>query len=163
MEKRFKERIKKAIFSKPYWRYFILWFFLFLAFNILVNQSLEIYLNPSSLRLWFAILFFGLNITVSFLVALNVNLVIIRYKEVGGVSAKGGAFGSLGVLGGVLGGSCAACFAGLFPAVMGVLGVAFNYNELPLHGLEMEIIAVILLLISVRMFIRDPVCKIRLK
>ena len=149
--------------GKPYGRYFLITFILFFTFNILVNQSLVLYLNPGGLVPWFAVLFFGLNIFVSLLVSLNINLVIMRYKDVGGVSAKGGTLGSLGVIGGIFGGSCPACFAGVFPALMGGLGVAVDFRAFPLHGLEMQIIAVALLLISIHMFLKDPVCKIKFK
>jgi hypothetical protein len=163
MEDRFKERIRKAIIERPYAKYFVISFLAFFLFNILVNQSSALYLNPGSLVLWFAVGFFGLNILISFLVALNINLVVIRYKEVGGVSMKGGWFGFLGVVGGILGGSCPACFAGIFPALVGVFGVVLSLNSLPLHGLEIQIFSVVLLSISIGMFIRDPVCKIRIK
>lgn len=161
MEERFKKRIRRAIYDRPYSGYFGLIFILFFAFNIFVNQSLALYLSPGSLRLWFAIAFFGMNFLISGLVALNINLIIIRYKEVGGVSVKGGGVSSLGVIGGILGGSCPACFAGVFPALMGALGVAVDFRAFPLHGLEMQIVAVALLVVSIRMFIRDPVCKVK--
>lgn len=130
---------------------------------MLVNRAYAFYLVIGSMRLWYAIGFVGLNIIVSSLVALNINLIIIRYKEVGGISVKGGGVGSLGVFGGILGGSCPACFAGVFPALMGMFGVVLTLSSLPFKGLEIQLFSVVLLLISIKMFIRDPVCKIKFK
>jgi hypothetical protein len=153
-------RIKEAILKWPYLGIFILVSVLFFSLNVYLNQSFEFIKNLSSFRLWFIIGFIFFSILVSILVALNVNLSIIRFKSLGNFGAKTGGIGLMGTFGGVLGGGCPACFAGFFPAFVGLFGITASLSIFPLKGLEIQMASATLLLISVMMLTKDPACKI---
>ena len=153
--------IRKALFTWPYFLIFIFVFFLFGIFNIYINDSFLIFIHLGTLRLWFAIFFVFFYILVAFLVSLTFNLGIIRFSKLGSFNSKEGGFAVLGGFAGVLGGSCPACLAGFFPAFMGFLGISFGLIDLPLQGLEIQMISSVLLGISIFMLSSEPVCKIR--
>lgn len=160
--KRRIERIKRAVLKKPYVFYFIGIFLVYIALNLWVNQM---YVNLpilTSYATWFLVPFVVLNfLLVPFLVALTVNLFIIKFKEMRSVSGKGsGGFGFVGVFGGILGGACPGCFVGLFPAVLGLFGITATLAILPLYGLEIQAASVGLLGFSIILLTRDNVCKI---
>ena len=156
------QRIKKAITEKPYIFYFIGIFLIFIAINLVVNKlyvSLEVF---TSLVLWFRIPFIFFNfLLIPALVALTINLSIIKFREMRAVNNKaGGGFTLLGIFGGVLGGACPGCFVGLFPAFLGIFGVTASLSILPLYGLEIQLVSIILLVVAVILLTRDTVCKI---
>ena len=159
--RRFK-RIKRAITEKPYIFYFIGIFLVYVVFNLFINK---IYVNLSiftSFALWFRIpyLLFGF-LLIPALVALTINLSIIKFREMRQVKGKGSrGFTFLGMFGGVFGGACPGCFVGLFPAVLGLFGITASLSILPLYGLEIQAGSVGLLMIAVILLTRDSVCKI---
>ena len=162
LNKRRIERIKRAITEKPYVFYFIGIFLVYIALNLGVNQ---VYVNLpilTSYATWFFVPFVILNfLLVPFLVALTVNLSIIKFKEMRSVSSKSSSgFGFVGVFGGILGGACPGCFVGLFPAVLGLFGITATLAILPLYGLEIQLASVGLLGFSIVLLTRDNVCKI---
>ena len=156
------QRIKRATLEKPYIFYFIGIFLVYVAFNLIVNQlyvSLEVF---TSLVLWLRIPFilFGF-LLIPGLVALTINLSIIKFKEMRQISSKGGGgFTFLGMFGGVLGGACPGCFVGLFPAVLGLFGVTASLSVLPFYGLEIQAASVGFLTVAIILLTRDTVCKI---
>lgn len=151
-------RIKKVLLERPYSFYFILFFLAFLAFNIWVNDSYVTLLNLGGLRFWFAFLFVFLLLLISVLFSITLNLFILRIKELGSVSSKESGFAFLGSFFGILGGSCAACIAGVFPAIVAFLGLNFSFRNLPLNGLEISILSSLILIFSIRSLSKDPVC-----
>lgn len=158
------QRIKSAILKKPFLFYFILIFVFYIFLNVFINKiHITFYTLIHSMNWLFVIPYLLFNfIIVPFLVALTVNLSIMRFKELG-ISRKGsGSFlGSLGAFGGLLGGACPACIAGLFPAFLGLFGVVgFSLNVLPLMGLEIQILSSGLLTWSILLLSKEPVCKI---
>lgn len=162
LAKRRIERIKRAVLEKPYVFYFIGIFLAYIALNLWVNQ---VYVNLpllTSYATWFLIPFVALNfLLVPFLVALTVNLSVIKFKEMRSVSGKSSSgFGFVGVFGGILGGACPGCFVGLFPAVLGLFGITASLSVLPLFGLEIQLASVGLLGFSIVLLTRDNVCKI---
>lgn len=162
MNKKSFEKIKKASLSKPYIFYFILVFIIYIVINIFVNK---LYIGLSILKgfvLWFLVPFLFFNfLLVPFLVALTINLSILRFKEAGFGKHTGVA--GFGVFSGVIGGACPGCFVGLFPAVLGLFGVTATLSIFPLYGLEIQILSVAFLLIAINLLTRDIVCKIPTK
>ena len=162
---RFKRRInklKKAILKKPYIYSFVLTAIGYLILNIIVNK---IYITAPvlltyNLKIVIPYLFFTL--LVALLVALNVNLIALKFKELKKLNG-GSGLTFVGIFGGVLGGACPSCFVGLFPAFLGLFGVTVSLSSLPLFGLEIQIGSTILLLISVFYLTKDNVCKIKKK
>ena len=162
MKKERIKRIKKAITKKPYVFYFIGIFLLYIAINLIVNK-LYVNLNVfTSLVLWFRIPFLLFNfLIIPFLVALTINLSILRFKEAG--FGKHTSASGLGVFAGVLGGACPGCFVGLFPALLGLFGISASLSVLPLFGLEIQIFSAGFLIIAIHLLTKKIVCEIPLK
>ena len=123
------DKIKDAL-KGVYLLLFFLFLFLYLTLNFWINQiylALPSLLN-SNLKIVVPSLFFTLVIAV--LTALTLNLVIIKARELRRIKKSSG-LAALGLFGGLLGGACPSCFAGLFPAVMGLLGVTASLSSLP--------------------------------
>ncbi|MBI2105826.1 hypothetical protein HYT56_03240 [Candidatus Woesearchaeota archaeon] len=160
MKKRL-EKIKETNFRKPYVYYFLAIFFIYLLVNFFVNK---IYVSTPllfSYNLKIIIPFLFLTVLIAFLVAVNINLIIFKFKEVRGIK-KSGSVGFLGIFGGLLGGGCPSCFVGLFPAFLGLFGVTASLSSLPFFGLEILFGSAVLLLISIYFLTRDNICKINL-
>jgi hypothetical protein len=163
------KRIKNALCVKPFIFYFILFFISYIGLNFWINE-LGITI-PTLLRShnWiFVIPYIAFNfIIVPFLVALTINLSIMRFRELKIMRSGtgGGSFlGGLGILGGVLGGACPACIAGFLPAFLGIFGiVGFSLNSLPLKGLEIQFLSSLLLFWAIWLLSREPVCKVKIK
>lgn len=156
-------KIKDATIRRPYVFYFIGIFFLYLGINILVNKSFVVLPNFFNLyKPSFAISFLFLNLITALLVAINLNLVILKFKELKLLS-KIGSTTSMGVFGGILGGACPGCFVGLFPAFVGLFGLTATLSSLPLHGLEIQIASSALLVLSIFLLTNETVCKVKIK
>lgn len=158
------ERIKKAVFKKPYVFYFIFVFLSYIGLNVWVNQLYVSFSTLNDLATWFLIPFvFFTFLIVPLLAALTINLSIIRFKEAGFGKREGSAT-SVGVFAGVLGGACPGCLVGLFPAVLGLFGIAgISLSVLPLYGLEIQFLSSALLIFAVFLLTSDVVCKIPIK
>lgn len=162
MNRNRKERIKTAVLKKPYVFYFIGIFLAYITINLIINKlyvNLEVF---TTFALWFRIPFLFFNfLLVPFLVALVISLSILRFKEAGFGKHTGAA--GFGVFGGILGGACPGCFAGLFPAFLGIFGVTATLSILPLYGLEIQLLSAALLITAVVLLTRDIVCEIPVK
>ena len=161
------EKIKKAIFKKPFVFYFIFIFLAYVSLNLFINKLYISLSILSSFALWFLIPFLFFNFLITpFLVALTINLSILRFKEAGpGSKIKGKESGatSVGVFAGVLGGACPGCFVGLFPAVLGFFGITASLTILPLYGLEIQFLSAAFLIFAIFLLTKDLVCEIPVK
>lgn len=156
------QRIKRAILERPYVFYFIGIFLVYIGINLFINQT---YVNLPILTTyarWFFIPFVLFTfLLIPGLVALTLNLSIIKFREMRLMKAKGGGgFGFVGVFGGILGGACPGCFVGLFPAFLGLFGITATLSILPFYGLEIQAASAGLLIVAVVLLTRDTVCKI---
>ena len=159
--KRRLERIKEASLKRPYIFYFILIFIFYLILNLIVNKTYSTVIVLNSLALWFRIPYTLFNfLIIPALVALTINLSILKFKELKVIRAKEEGATFLGVFGGVLGGACPGCFVGLFPAVLGLFGVTASLRVLPLFGLEIQMASIVLLIVAIFYLTRDTVCKV---
>ncbi|GAB7093242.1 hypothetical protein JCM30237_03940 [Halolamina litorea] len=87
-------------------------------------------------------------VVTSALVGLNIALVTYHFREHGLGAREGG--GSLaGVVLGMLGAGCAACGSAMLAGLLAVFGVGVGLTALPLHGLEISLLAVAATLLSV--------------
>ncbi len=163
------QKIKNVIVKKPFVFYFILIFLGYLGLNFLLNQSfITLPTLFKTYKFSFSISFAILTLITAILVAININLVIIKFKElkllndVKGLKGSGGIT-SLGIFGGLLGGACPGCFVGLFPAFVGLFGITATLSNLPLFGLEIQILSSGLLILSTFLLTKDNTCKIDIK
>ena len=155
-------RVKKAIFTRPYVFYFIIVFLVYMAINVFVNQLYVTAPVLLSYNLKIIIPFIIFSFIVPALVAVNVNLSIMKFKDIRKVNKESGLT-FIGVFGGILGGACPSCFVGLFPAVLGIFGISASLSSLPFFGLEIQVGSTILLLIAIIFLTRDNVCKIKIR
>lgn len=161
-----KQILKEVVLKKPYVYSFIGIFVAYFVFNAWVNNlfvtGLAIF---TTYRISFVIPFVFFLIIVPGLVALNINLVTRKFKELKNMSKKGsagaGGVGMLGIFAGVLGGACPGCLVGLFPAVLGIFGVTgASLVILPFNGLEIQAASVVFLLTGSYYLTKPVTCKI---
>ena len=153
------EKLKEAISGK-YLLLFFLFFFAYLGLNFWVN---EIYVTLPTLlysNLAIIIPYIIFTLIVAGLTALTLNLIIIKTKELKRIKKSSG-FAALGFFGGLLGGACPSCFVGLFPGVMGLLGITASLSKLPFYGVEILAGSAVLLILSVFLMTKDNVCKVK--
>ena len=155
--------IKKA-FSFPYYIIFLFVFLFFISLNIFVN---DLYITVPAIlsnTSFLGIAFIASTIIVGLLVALNINLVIMKIKQLKTLrkfSKRAGGATAGGIFAGVLGAACPGCFAGLFPAFLGLFGITATSMILPLNGLEIQLFSVVLLIISIFMLSKGT-CKVNI-
>lgn len=162
MENNRIQKIKNVIVKKPYSYYFIVIFLAYLGLNIWLNQSFETFDVFNGYRLGFIIPFYILNFVTAFLVAVNLNLIFVKFKDFKQMNKTGG-FTAFGIFLGFVGGACPGCFAGVFPALVGIFGASLTLSALPLNGLEIQVAASLILMASIFLLTRENVCKIDLK
>lgn len=165
LDKRRIQVVKNALLKRPYIFYFIIIFLVYVGLNIFINESLDTFSILSSFNKNFLVPFLIFNfLFIPFLIGLNINLAIMKFKEVSQMASKGASgFGFVGIFGGVLGGACPGCFAGLFPALLGLFGITVTLSIFPLNGLEISIASVILLIVGTVLLSRETVCLIPTK
>ena len=156
------EKIKQAIFTRPYIYSFIIIFTLYLIINFLVNDLSKTIPVLFNFNLNIVIPFLILNLLIAVLIGINVNLIWIRFKEYRKINKEQGLT-FIGSFMGFLGGACPGCFSGLFPAFLGFFGVTASLSILPFYGLELLIGSLIILIISIIFLTNDNVCKIKVR
>src|SRR3989344_642125 len=142
----------KQFFRKSY----IYWVFgilgLYLGLNIFLSgfyNTIPLIFRYASTVSWLKL---GLSliatITIGVLVSFNTIMVFISYKQRKICNGKGVA--SLSAVGGLLVGVCPLCITGIFPLILGTLGISFSFASLPFQGLEIQAIIITMLLISLK-------------
>jgi len=153
------EKIYLVTLKRPYIFSFFTIVILYLVINIFVNKIYVTTLSLFNSYSFFIVFFVFFSLLVSLLVAANVNLSYTKIKTLRQLN-KGSGLTALGAFGGVLGGACPGCFVGLFPAVLGLFGITASLGNLPLYGLEIQMVSVGLLIISLYLLTRDETCQI---
>jgi hypothetical protein len=149
----------KQIFKKPYIFWFFGIFLFYLGLSILLSGFYEtiplivIYFTTVN---WFKLgLSLSLTLIIGFLVALNGVLVYIKYKE--RKKCKGVGATSVGALGGLIVGVCPLCVSGIFPLILGLVGISFSFGSLPFQGIEIQVLVIFLLWISYRQLSKNRI------
>lgn len=164
-----KQILTEVTLKKPYVYSFFAIFIGYFVLNAWINQLFVTGLTIfTSYRISFFIPFLIFLFIVPGLVALNINLVTRKFKELNSMSKHGsagaGGIGIFGIVGGLLGGACPGCLVGLFPAVLGIFGVTgTSLSILPFNGLEIQAVSVGLLLIGVFYLTKSATCKVDFK
>jgi len=152
--------IKHVITKKPYSYYFLTIFFIYMIINIILSefyitiQYIPYYLETIK---WSLLLFSALSsIIIGLLIAININLMILRYRDSKKLNLK---LTPIGFLLGLSTGICPACITGLFPFLFSLFG--FSLLTLPFKGLEIQVLSMVLLLISTLLLLKETKdCKI---
>lgn len=90
----------------------------------------------------------GLGIVIGLLVAYNGILVWDRYK-LRRECRRGGFLAGAGTVGGLITGVCPLCVGGLFPLIFGLFGFGFSLGVLPFGGIEIQVLAIGILVGSI--------------
>ena len=156
------EIIKEITIKKPYIYSFFIILIAYLVITIIVNKFYIVapYLKTYNLKI--VIPYLTSNLIVAILVAININLIYFKFKEVKRVE-KSSSLTFFGVFSGMLGGLCPGCIAGLFPLISSFFGISLSLASLPFKGLELQTIAITLLIISITLLTRKQlkICKIK--
>ena len=144
----------KQVFKKPQVYWFIGIFIIYLFLNIIFSgfyETIPLVIAYASAVNWIKLgISLLLTIIISFLIAVTSVLTYIRYKERKNCKSAGAVAGA-SAIGGLIVGVCPLCVSGIFPLLLGFLGVSFSFASLPFQGLEVQILVIILLLISLKM------------
>jgi hypothetical protein len=161
MEKERIRKIKKAIFSWPHNLIFILIVLAYLALTVYSNELYITFINILGYRKSFLIPFLISQLFIALLVPLTINLSILKIKEVQKINSiiTGTSSSFLGTFFGVLGGACPGCFAGLLPTILGIFGISFSLIDLPLQGLEIQLVSIALLMFSTYLLTNPYNCR----
>lgn len=146
---------------KPYIFSFLIIILAYLTITIIINKFYVIapYLKTYNLKI--VIPHLVLNLIVAILLAININLIYSKFKEAKKVEKRSGLT-FLGAFSGMLGGLCPGCIAGLFPLFASLFGITASLASLPFQGLELQALAIILLIIPLIFLIKDDkTCKIK--
>lgn len=142
----------KCIFERPYFYWFFGIFVFYLILSVVISgfyntfPLIIIYAKTINwMKLGFSLI---LTLIIGFLVAFNMVLVYIKYKE--REKCKGAGIATAGTVGGLIVGVCPLCVTGLFPLILGLLGISFSFAFLPFQGIEIQFLIVGLLLISLK-------------
>lgn len=157
-----KNRIKNSITKKPYVYSLPLIFLGYLLINVWINKWHITLPGIFKTNLWITGPYFVFSLIIAFLVALALNLAHLRIVELQHVS-KASSITFFGAFFGVLTGSCPGCLVGIFPAVIGIFGGTFSQADLPLYGIEIQLITILLMIFAIRTLSKDHTCKIKSK
>ena len=153
----------KKIFEKPYVYFLILIFLIYLILNIIISQFyITVQYIPRYLETikWTELILSGIfSLTIGLLISINAVILYIKFKERKEVKKQTILVG-LGAVGGLATGICSACVAGLFPLVLGLLGISFSFLSLPFKGLEVQVLVILVLVINLYFLNKNnKICK----
>ena len=140
----------KRVFEKPYVFWMLSVFFIYLALSVFLSgfystvQYIPYYLKQIKwIELSVSILF---TLVIALLVAFNSVYILIKFKE--RRNAKSAGLSCAGTALGLTTGVCPACVTGIFPLLLGFFGITFSWSTLPFHGLEIQVLTILILLLS---------------
>jgi len=131
----------KIIFKRPYVYWILGIFVLYIILNILFSGFYDTiplvifyFKTVDWLKLGVSLI---LTLLIGFFVAVNSVLVYILYKLRKQCSREKVITG-VGTAGGLIVGVCPLCVTGLFPLILGLLGISFSFGSLPFQGIEIQ-------------------------
>jgi|SRR3989344_3110008 len=142
----------KNLFRKPYLFWIIGIFVFYLALNILFSGFYDtiplifVYFKTVNwLKLGISLI---LTLAIGFFVAVNAVLVYILYKERKKCGSSEIGMTGAGTVGGLIVGVCPLCITGIFPLILGLLGISFSFGVLPFQGIEIQVLVLGILIWS---------------
>ena len=148
----------RLIAKKPYFFYFLISVLAYAGIDVWVNQGYVTFPAVLSYQWSISIPFLLFHLLIPLLVGLNVVLMILKIKELKAIT---GSMSAMGAFGGVLGGACPGCFAGLFPGAMGLFGISATLGDLPFNGIEIQVASALLLTLSAVLLSKETACKVK--
>ena len=150
-----KNRLIEIIKTNP-WKITLI-AFIYLVLIFILNKYYIVLPTLFTLNLWIIIPHLIFIFLTGFLSGVIVVILINEFKQ-HKVHTK--ATGSIGAVFGIAAAGCPACAAGLIPAILGIFGVTFSIALLPLAGLELQIVAILILAFSLYHLLEPKVCKL---
>lgn len=140
----------KEILRKPHVYWFLGIFIFYLVLDILISgfyDTIPLIIIYASTVNWLKLgLSLILTLVIALLVAMNSVLVYLKYKE--RKKCKGVGTATAGTIGGLVVGVCPLCVTGIFPLILGLIGISLSFGSLPLQGIEIQALVVLILLLS---------------
>ncbi len=147
----------KLAFRKPYLYATLIIFVIYLLFLTLFSgfyKTIPIIIAYAGTVHWFKLsLSIFLSLIIGLLVAVNAVNVYIKYQQ-RKQCKEAGTVAAIGTLGGLVAGVCPLCVTGVFPIILGLLGISFSFANLPFQGIEIQVLTIIILAVSLWMLDR---------
>ena len=139
------------LFRKPYLLWIVIIFILYILLNLVLSgfyntiPLIIIYAKTIDwIKLGFSLL---LSLSIGILVSMTMVLTYIKYKE-RKQCKEGALLSGTGSISGLVAGICPLCITGIFPFLLSFLGISFSFASLPFQGIEIQMGAVLILIIS---------------
>ncbi|KAF0216767.1 MAG: hypothetical protein FD167_5168 [bacterium] len=147
----------KIVFRKPYIYATIIIFAMYLLFLTLLSgfyNTIPLIIIYARTVSWAKLsLSIFLSLIIGLLVAINSVYVYAKYKE-RKQCKEAGTVATIGTVGGLVAGVCPLCVTGVFPLILGLFGISFSFASLPFQGIEIQLLAILILLVSLWMLNR---------
>ncbi len=144
----------KEVFQKPRVYWIVAIFVMYLVLNVIFSgfyKTIPLVVTYANTVDWFKLsISLFLTLAISFLIGVVSVLAYTRYRERQNCKRTGIVAGAAGV-GGLIVGVCPLCVSGIFPLLLGALGVSFSFASLPFQGLEIQVLIVVLLVVSLKL------------
>ena len=155
-----KDRIKAVFIKKPYIYITIVSFLVYLVINALVNDW-HIFISGIFEIYWYiAYPYVIFSIVIAIMVAVSISLGYMRLKELQRMSGASG-LSLVGAFFGVITGACPGCLVGILPAVVGLFGGTLSLSQLPLFGIEIQILTISILIFAIYYLTKENTCKVK--
>ncbi|MCA9478535.1 MAG: hypothetical protein KC535_05295, partial [Nanoarchaeota archaeon] len=135
----------------------------YLILNFWLNEVATIGFRIFSYRLYITIPFIIFTIINAALISISINMSIHRFSQLRNFSVQGTSLSVIGTFFALLTGACPGCIAGFFPVIMGIIGSSLTLNQLPLYGLELQLLSVLILLTGIYLLSKPMTCKAPVK
>jgi len=146
----------KEVFTPPRIYWFVLIFIIYLFLNVLISgfyNTIPLIIVYFGTVNWFKLgISLILTLAIGFFVAINSVLIYIRSEE--RKKCEGTYTAGAGTVGGLIVGVCPLCVTGIFPLVLGLIGISFSFGSLPFEGIEIQVLVLLVLIISYRQISR---------
>ncbi|MCD5380773.1 vitamin K epoxide reductase family protein [Candidatus Gracilibacteria bacterium] len=143
--------------------FFFLWVIIFSGINFHFNEIGIVGMGVFDYENTITIPYLVFTILNTVLIALSINLLIDKMKEVKNLNPGMGIFSFIGTFFALLTGACPGCIAGIFPLFVGLFGSNMSMYSLPFHGAEIQIVSFVFLVIGIYFLSKDMTCKIKKK
>jgi O-antigen ligase len=132
----------------------------FLITTWLLNDTPDVITELTTFNPYYVIPHYALLILLSLLFALTILILYKRYKLNITNNTTNSTAGIASFLA-VLGGGCAGCFAGVFPALMSFFGIGFSLLNLPLLGTELLLASCAIYLGTIYYLLKPIQCELK--
>lgn len=145
------------VFKRPYLYAVIVIFLTYILIAVLLSG----FYNTVPLIIVYAQTVNWVKLSISIILSLVIGLLVsvtavstyIKYKE-RKQCKEAGTVATIGTIGGLVVGVCPLCVTGIFPLILGLLGISFSFASLPFQGIEIQTLVIIILGISLWMLHR---------